>query len=182
MSFFEGVALGILVVLVIFIVFSCSRRYRKSKKTVTLQDSVALQDPPHEEAPTSSVSTTESFGNCEISTPHILAGMCGDDDKFVYAMSDFGAPGRDFKDWVMSQSVDPQVLKNHAEFVKDRGMDNPQNITGRVYSPDSHDSYDPIPWQGLRRPQAVATCNPTQVPDVDYSLYDKRPTFTWRSS
>lgn len=102
-------------------------------------------------------------------------------DNFEYAQNDFGAPGVDFKDWVTSQSVETQVVKNHAEFVKDRLKTN-QNITGRTFTPDSHASYDPIKWVGLRRPQAVPVCNPDQVPDLDMSLFDKEPKLTWKSS
>jgi len=102
-----------------------------------------------------------------------------DDNKFVYAINEFGAPGMEFKDWVTSQSVDPQVIKNHSEFVKGQLVEDTQIITGRTYSPDSHDSYDPIPWQGLRRPEAVQVRSPTQVPDVDYDLYNNRPSIRW---
>lgn len=123
---------------------------------------------------------TEYFGNCTMDvTGH--ANVCSD-DGYKYAFNDFGAPGADFKDWVASQAVDLQVIKNHAEYVSDRDATTTQNITGRTFSPDAHDSYDPIPWVGLRRPQAVPTCNPTQVPDVDYNLYEKDAKFTWKSS
>ena len=104
------------------------------------------------------------------------------DDHFSHATNEYGAPGMDFKDWVAGQAVDSQVIKNHAEFVKDRLGDGKQSVTGRTFSPDSHSSYDPISWVGLRRPQAVKVDNPTQVPDVDMDLYEKRPTFTWSSS
>jgi len=107
---------------------------------------------------------------------------CGKDDSIAYAIDEFGAPGMEFKDWVTAQAVDPQVMNNHSEFVKDRIKGNPQNILGRTHSPDSHDSYDPIPWVGLRRPEAVKVCNPTQVSDVNYNLYETSPKFTWRSS
>ncbi len=126
----------------------------------------------------------EYFTQCqgEVETKHAMSCMCDGDDKFAYAVDEFGGPGMEFKDWVTSQSVDPQVIKNHAEFVQDRIGTNSQNVTGRTYSPDSHESYDPIPWVGLRRPQAVEVCNPTQVADVNYDLYDTKPKFTWSSS
>lgn len=126
----------------------------------------------------------EYFSECQDPTEvkQTLDGICDENDKFEYAIHEFGEPGMEFKDWVASQAVDAQVFKNHAEFVKDRFTDNNRLITGRTYSPDSHSSYDPIPWIGLRRPQAVPTCNPTQVPDLDYNLFESRPTFTWRSS
>jgi hypothetical protein len=88
----------------------------------------------------------------------------------AYAQNEYGAPGMDFKEWVASQSVDSQVIANHASFVKDRTK-NGENIVGRTYSPDMHDSYNPTPWIGLRRPERVPICNPTQVPDIDISLY-----------
>lgn len=88
----------------------------------------------------------------------------------------------DYSEWIASQAVDRQVIKNHSDFVKDRLTNDTQNTIGRTYSPDSHMSYDPTPWLGLRRPQAVKVDNPTQVVDVDYDLYSKKPTFTWTSS
>lgn len=125
----------------------------------------------------------EYFENCQDSADlkNAMAGDCTD-DKFSYAVNSFGAPDLSFSDWVAAQAVETDVIKNHAEFVKDRANTKTQNILGRTYSPDSHESYDPIPWVGLRRPQAVTTCNPTQVPDVNYDLYNAKPTFTWSSS
>lgn len=127
----------------------------------------------------------EYFAGCKDSSEmkKALDCMCDGDDKFEYAINEFGGPGMEFKDWVTSQSVDPQVLKNHAEFVKDRTGNNTQNITGRTYSPDSHMSFESMPWVGLRRPQAVPVCgNTAQVPDIDYSAFETKPKFTWSSS
>ncbi len=105
---------------------------------------------------------------------------CTDSD-YAYANNTYGAPGSDFKDWITAQSVDPQVIKNHSEFIADRLNTVGTNITGRTYSPDSHDSYDPISWIGIRgRPQAVPTSdNQAQVPDVDYNLYSKTQKLRW---
>lgn len=89
--------------------------------------------------------------------------------------SSFAGTGLDYVDYVAKNAIDPASISSHAEFVRDRFKhSDTQNATGRTWSPDSHDSYDPIPWQGLRRPQGVAVHNPTQVPDVDYSLYSSR--------
>jgi hypothetical protein len=106
--------------------------------------------------------------------------VCGTNDgikcenvDMSYGENEFGAPGMDYNSWVASQAVDDQVIKNHSEFVQDR-MYNKVFWTGRVYTPDSHDSYDPLPWTGLRRPVQAPQCNPTQVPDVDISLYDEK--------
>lgn len=100
------------------------------------------------------------------------------DGDLSFATNDFGAPGADFKDYLTSQAVDNSVIANHAEFVRDRQKFG--NVTGRTYSPDSHDSYDPTPWIGIRgRPQNVPFGNPDQVPDVDFSLYADKQRVTW---
>lgn len=109
--------------------------------------------------------------------------VCGDDPDVNFAKFDYGAPNMDYKDYVASQAIDDKVIENHAQFVRDRKGLGPEGefITGRTYSPDSHDSYDPIPWIGIRgRPQYVQQCNPTQVPDVDTNLYKgNRPFCFW---
>lgn len=109
------------------------------------------------------------------------AELCGD-GELNFAINEFGAPGMEYKDYVTSQAVDPAVIQNHQEYIYDRIGNKGQFITGPTMSPDSHESYDPIPWVGLRRPEAVKQFNPTQVPDIDLSLYEKRPKFTWVSS
>lgn len=100
---------------------------------------------------------------------------CGDSDG-SFAKFDYGAKGLDYKEYVTSQAVDNKVIENHLQFVRDRKGLGPTGefIQGRTYSPDSHDSYNPIPWVGLQRPQYVPVANPTQVPDVDYNLYKGR--------
>jgi hypothetical protein len=126
---------------------------------------------------------TEHFSNCSGADQQMqqdLSNMCEGGD-YSYAVNEFGAPGMDYKDWVAAQSVDPAVVKNHAEFVSDRARLREGNLLGSTYSPDMHMSYDPISWGGLRRPQAVPVCNPTQVPDVDYNLYNTESTFSWKS-
>jgi len=109
----------------------------------------------------------------------------GDDSRASYAVNEFGAPNMDFGDWVKAQGVDPEVRKNHKEFVDERlGGSGVQGAitTGRTYSPDSNDSYDPYPWVGIRgRPQAVPVCNPSQMPDTDFDLYPVKSKMTWNS-
>jgi hypothetical protein len=127
---------------------------------------------------------SEYFTNCQdpAEQKQALSCMCDDDDKFQYAVNEFGAPGLEFKDWATSQAVDPQVLKNHHEFVKDRLKDNSQNITGRTFSLGELES-DQITWQGIRgRPVAVNVCSPTQIADVNYDWYASKPRFNWTSS
>lgn len=107
--------------------------------------------------------------------------VCGDTDQ-AFAKFDYGAENMDYKDYVASQAVDDKVIENHLQFVRDRKGLGPEAtfVTGRVFSPDSHDSYDPIPWVGLSRPQYVQQCNPTQVPDIDTNLYKgRRPYCFW---
>lgn len=105
------------------------------------------------------------------------------DDNFAYAQNDFGGPGMDFKDWATSQAVDTAVLVNHANFVKDRLGDNTQNGTrGSMALGEIEGSYQ-VPWIGIRGPaQHVPVYNPTQVPDVDPSLFTDKPRFNWDSS
>lgn len=103
----------------------------------------------------------------------VLDCVCDANDPLNFAVWDYGAAGMSYQDYVASQAVDNKVITNHAQFVRDRKGLGPEGefITGRTYSPDSHDSYDPIPWVGLQRPRYVQQCNPTQVPDVDTNLY-----------
>lgn len=173
----------IIIVLLLFI-FVDNRYYKKNSESCTSARKCHKKpDNPNKLPEASAIeSNAEYFGNCAANASMKNAMNACTDDDYKYAVDDFGAPGADFKDWVAAQSVDLQVVKNHAEYVADRESTTTQNITGRTYSPDAHDSYDPIPWVGLRRPQAVPTCNPTQVPDVNYDLYEKDPKFTWKSS
>lgn len=125
----------------------------------------------------------EYFASCKDTdeTSKALDCVCGDNEKFSFAENDYGAPGMDYKAYVTSQAVDDKVIKNHLAYVEERkGLGPEGEFTGRTYSPDSHDSYDPIPWIGLRRPQYVSQCNPTQVADVDTNLYKgNRPFCFW---
>lgn len=109
--------------------------------------------------------------------------VCEGQDTFDYAENAYGAPGLDYKSWVTSQSVGDDVIKNHQQYIADRDQlqTGGAYFTGRTISPDSHDSYDPIPWIGLRRPQYVEQCNPTQVPDIDISLYKGNRQFCFKT-
>lgn len=128
---------------------------------------------------------TECASNQAQMSVDLLGNSCGCDPNgnFSYATNEFGAKGMTYKDWVTSQAVDPQVISNHAEFVRDRSQGGPQNITGKTYSPDSNSSYDPISWMGIRgRPQAVSVCSPDQVSDMDYDLFPKNQKVIWRTN
>ncbi len=129
----------------------------------------------------------EYFASCKDRVDPTKGMDCtSDDSRASYAVNEFGAPGLDYSDWVKAQGVDPEVRKNHAEFINERigGAGVQGAITvGRTYSPDSNDSYDPYPWIGIRgRPQAVPVCNPTQMPDTDFDLYPVKAKMTWSSS
>ncbi len=132
-------------------------------------------------------STKENYehfaAGCDSESQLALQRACGDGD-FAYATNDYGAPGLSYVDVAMSSALDPAIVKNHSEFVKDRlGGNDSQTILGRAWTPQpTVENADQISWQGLRRPQSVPVCNPTQVSDVDYNWYDTKPKFTWSSS
>jgi len=91
--------------------------------------------------------------------------------------SEFNDSGLAFSDFIKSSAIDGEMVENHHKFVTeiaDRGL-----FTGRTISYDSHDSYDPIPWVGLRRPQNVPVGNPDQLPDIDRSVYDNTQVLKW---
>lgn len=107
------------------------------------------------------------------------------DGDLSFAVYPFGSEGYSFKDWITSMSVDQQVLKNHAEFVKDRLGDNTQNITGRTYALGVDDNMgNSSNWIGLRRPQVIDPqgINSAQVLDNVPTNAPTKPTFNWSSS
>ena len=87
----------------------------------------------------------------------------------------------DYSEIAMRQTVDARVIESNREFVADR-LGNPQTWTGATYSPDRHDTYDAIPWQGLSRPSQVPVDSPTQLPDIDITRNPIGRKFTWKSS
>jgi len=127
----------------------------------------------------------EYFATCKGGTKSALqTAVCNDKcDENAEDSFDFASKGQSYQDFVSSWALDDKVIENHMNFVKDRKGLGPEGefVTGRTYSPDSHDSYDPIPWIGIRgRPQYVQQCNPTQVPDMDTNLFKgNRPFCFW---
>jgi hypothetical protein len=115
---------------------------------------------------------------------------------FDYAQNNFGTAGGDFKDWVTAQAVDVEVLKNHANFVKDRTATTTQNLLGGTMNVSRKGEFDvdlQTNWIGLRRPQALPVTDPSaqdelgmsntsQVPDIDVASFSKGPKFTWKST
>ena len=102
------------------------------------------------------------------------------------ATSEFGKTAGGFKDWVVSQGVDAQVIKNHRAFVSDLLSDDTKNVTGRTYALGEVEGTDQVPWQGIRgRPVALpdaAKSGGLQVADVDPNAFSKKPKFNWSSS
>jgi hypothetical protein len=197
MSLTEGLLIVIVLILTVIVLSGQMRQQPVESKTKTwdcvnrdtgditsvkMSYSAAAKESPESNSLSENAEHFESCRNSAEDTARALDCMCDGDDKFEYAVNEFGAPGMEYKDWVASQAVDPTVIKNHAEFVADRQKLSGQNILGRTTSYDSHSS-DSIPWIGLRRPQAVPICNPTQIPDsVDIDWYDAKPKFNWNSS
>jgi hypothetical protein len=111
----------------------------------------------------------ENFASCQTGDNKWLTDGCGPcsgggQDKIDFSVNEFGAPGMDYKEFVASQAVDSNVVANHVQYVSDREALSPGGFfTGRTFSPDSHESFDPIYWLGLRRPDYVNECNPTQT-------------------
>ena len=103
----------------------------------------------------------------------------GEADPTADMSSSFNGSEMDYKTWVANQAIDPQVIKNHKEFVTDR-LKSKENITGRAYTPDSHQA-EQVNWIGIRgRPQAIPyRGNPDQEPDIDKSWFPTTQKLKW---
>lgn len=128
----------------------------------------------------------EYFSVCGDSTDiqKQLSPYCADSTG-QFANDAYGGPGLDFKDYVMAQGVDSQVVVNHAKFVSERSQGGSVNWTGRTYAmPDEIETeFMPNAWIGIRgRPQAVPICNPTQVTDPTSRQFTKNQKLTWSST
>lgn len=155
------------------------RRIRTMQTPPVTKPSNSSADNANEAEKMSLLDNIEAFSVCggvDNETDRAVDCLCGDNPDITFAVHEFGAPGMDYKAFTASQEIDPEVVKNHGEFVAER-----QGMTGRTFTPDSHDSYDPIPWIGLRRPEYVKQCNPTQVPDVDVNLYKGNRQFCFKT-
>lgn len=193
----------LIVVLVLLLIFSCMKQQSADKESKV--EAAPRASPSQERAPVmmprapapaakapetsegnaeraermSTYENIESFAVCggmDNEASKQLDCVCGDSPDLTFAVHEFGAPGMDYAAFASTQEIDPEVIKNHATFVSERS-----GFTGRTFSPDSHDSYDPISWVGLRRPEYVKVCNPTQVPDIDINLYKSNRQFCFKT-
>lgn len=87
----------------------------------------------------------------------------------------------DFAEWSAARAIDPRIVQSNREFVADR-MGNNQSWTGATWSPDRHESYDAVPWQGLARPCRVPVMSPDQISDIDMTLNPAQRRVTWSST
>ena len=101
-----------------------------------------------------------------------------DDEKNVdNSTFAYGSKDADFSDYIKGQAIDKEVIDNHRKYMSEK-----KYSQGSIrFAPDMNESYNPIPWIGLRRPQAVPVGNPDQVPDVDKTYYNTpEDAQTWR--
>lgn len=88
--------------------------------------------------------------------------LCTDSENIEFAITEFGAKGMDYKAFMASQELDPEIIANQKAFVAER-----TGFTGRTYSPDTGPlETDYSKWEGLRRPEYVKVCSPKQEVDV----------------
>lgn len=98
-----------------------------------------------------------------------------------YATTDYGRGGMQFTDWAIAATVDPKIIESNKQFVAERAK-NTATWTGATYSPDSHDTYDAVPWRGLSRPSAVFVGSPDQLADIDMKRNPQVQRFRWDSA
>lgn len=188
--------LMVIIIVMLYIQYDKTRTQGEFKKVDVAAEPTAPVQAPTSAAPVEGMSDRDDYGrtaNQENIDYYQTCGLdsgaqapCSDpcSSDLEYAVHEYGGAGLDFKDWAAAQSIDPQVIKNHGEFIKDRlNNEKTTNITGRTYSPDSHESYNEVPWIGIRgRPQMVKQCNPQQMPDSNLAVYATEQRITWKSS
>jgi len=194
-------ATALLLVIVIILVFREYKRCQEPTKDVKLDcvnkdtgDVVYMQMSPKPIMPAAMQATHGAGCSCEKCAPeansvsaniehYAVGGGCGGD----YGSAEhFDSNGGDYKDFVASLSIDPQTLKNHSEFTRDRLAGQNQIITGRTYAMGEVEG-NSSNWWGIRgRPQLIPELsqgNPTQIPDdVRETDYTIKPRFNWDST
>lgn len=168
---------GLLVVIVIILIIRWCGKDKQVVQIVkdTAQDVKAAVVGDSAKADPETATTKENmeyFGSCKRQEQY-----CQCDEDIAKEPEDFGQEGLTYMDWVTSQAVDNQVIKNHSAFVSDMVKN---KVAGRTYAFDDFES-DTVHWQGLRRPQAVPVNNPDQVPDINMKQFAQKNTLVWRT-
>lgn len=167
----------LLIVAVIVIIFLYVRMY--GLPSPVLPPTPAGNETPKQDGGTTSTSKTDTLETKMIAEGIAAVNACTTSTPF--ASSDYGLPGSTFTEWAIDQTLDPRIIESNREFVADR-LGNPQTWTGATYSPDRHDTYDPVPWRGLARPTRVGVDSPDQIPDIDIGRYPASKKFVWDST
>jgi hypothetical protein len=99
---------------------------------------------------------------------------CPRDGESDYAVEKYGDKGTSYMDWLGGNLISPEMEKNHQEYIsKDIALIG----VGRAMSYDQNDSYNPVDWTGLRRPQNVPFSGTAdQIADMDHSIFMDRST------
>ena len=164
---------ALLIVLIIVVLFMLWRfmRYDQSRGTIRQWDCVdrksgALSQVNMEYKTAGADAIVENLDYFDAVKPNDCDGT-----SELYAREDYA-------DVAKTMAVESSTIKSHHEFVMDRLANG--SSQGRTFSPDSHDSYDAVSWVGIRgRPQRVAIGDPTQVPDIDLSMFPKEQRLRW---
>jgi hypothetical protein len=191
MSITEGLLIVVVVIMIIYFYRNNNGAIRDSKTLdcidrATGNVSTVKLDYVKDPEKMHTNENTEYFAVCGDSTDiqKQLSCYC-EDSTGQFANDSYGGPGLDFKDYIMAQGVDAQVVRNHAEFAKERSQGGSVNWTGRTYAmPDEIETeFMPNAWVGIRgRPQAVPICNPTQVTDPTSRQFTKDPFASMRQA
>ena len=188
MNFTEAVLVVIVIVLTVFIVLKYKAKESDTGESFSMDPKTVKRMQLYKTS-SPEVAATREQAEYFVGSSTADRETMTDTNDFEYAKNDFGSDGGDYKNFIMNEAVDPAMIKNHAEFVKDR-IKSPYNITGATFSPTKRqeiaESSQSIPWLGLRRPEALpggtASLASRQIPDVDNAEFSKGPTFIWKSS
>lgn len=198
MELVHAIMLVLLLVLIVLvskdsIMGLCSRGQSRVERKNMIQKIIAGDDTAAAASPTASSDTTQALKQAGSANLNVAASAamaenaeyftvckgadeiskaldcsCDDATGYPFAQNEFGGPGMDYNTYVMSQGVDSQVIKNHANFVEDRRNVNARGgeFTGKTWSPQTtvEGVGNSSNWIGIRgRPMAVPVCNPTTV-------------------
>jgi hypothetical protein len=187
MTITEGLLIVIVIILVVLVVRNRTQKQQFKNKGVEQMSLAPVEAAKHVVA--THKATPENKTQAENAEYFTAAGVdtttCDPNSNFEYAVEEFGGPGLEFKDWAMSQAVDPAVIKNHSEFVKDRQSKG--TWTGRTWTAESKsemETTDGNGWIGIRgRPQNVEVDpNAAQVAEINPNNFTNTKKLTWSSS